>query len=144
MAPELTRRGVLGGMAVGMTSTAGCLQKLLTGCEDQSRYVLILTEVDIEAVRTDPISYQNLASHERRLVNKTLERGRYETCPGVEDDESRALFDFADRVEAHESNGYAYLQYEGRYYQIGLVLSAVYYARTEHNTSETTEPPQNG
>lgn len=139
MAAELTRRGVLSGMAVGVTSTAGCLEKLRTGCEDQSRYILILTEVDIEAVRTDPISYQNLSSGERRLIEKTLDSGRYETCPGVDDDESRALFDFADRVQAHRSNGYAYLQYEERYYQIGLVLSAVYYARTEHDPSETPD-----
>lgn len=145
MASELTRRGALGGMALGMTSMAGCLQTLLTGCEDQSRYILILTELERDAVRTDPIGYQNLSSNERRLVEKTLDNGRYEMCPqDVSDNESRALYDFADRVQDHRSNGYAYLQYEGRYYQIGLVLSAVYYARTEHHPNETSVPTQDG
>ena len=116
---------------------AGCLQQLLTGCEDESKYVLILTEVESDAVRTAPITYRDLSTNERRLVQNTLDSARYEVWPQqVSNEDSRALFEFRDRVESHRSNGYAFLDYEGRYYQIGLVLSAVYYARTEHHPTE--------
>jgi hypothetical protein len=76
MAADLTRRGVLGGMAVTLTAMPGCVR--LSGCEDQSKYILILTAVDRDAVRTEPIAYQDLSTAERRLVEKTLAEGRYE------------------------------------------------------------------
>jgi hypothetical protein len=138
MAAALTRRAVLGGMAVSVTAIPGCVR--LSGCEDQSKYILILTAVDSDVVRTEPIAYQNLSADERRLVEKTLDQGRYETCPWeASDDESRAFYAFGDRVESHRADGYAYLEYEERQYQIGLVLSAVYYALTEHHPTGTPE-----
>lgn len=141
MAMDLTRRAVLAGATASLTSTAGCVEYLLTGCESQSKHVLILTAVDRDVLRTDPIQYENLSENEQRLVQKTLETGRYEICPGQASDEAqRALSKLRSRVEDQSENGYAYLRYVGRFFQIGLVIAAVYYARTKHHPDETATP----
>lgn len=140
MVTNPTRRSVLGTVIVGIATVPGCLDYLPTGCEDGSKYILILTEVEPDAVRIDPIPSENLTTNERRLVEKALDGGRYETCPqDVSESESRAFYDFGDRVQSRSQEGYAYLQFHGRDYQIGLVLSAVYYARTEHEPTEMAD-----
>lgn len=143
MALELTRRAVLAGSVASLGTTAGCLEYLSRGCESQSEYVLLLTAVAEAALRTEPIRYRNLSVNEQRLVRKTLETGRFEMCPGEEPDDLRAAyFDLETRVGAHGEDGYAYLRIGDRYIQIGLVISAVYHARTEHHTEESPAPAE--
>lgn len=140
MVSNPTRRRVLGIVTAGIAAIPGCVEYLRTGCEADSKYILILTEVERGAVRTDPIPYENLTEDERRLIEKALDGGRYETCPHESESESQAFFEFGDRVQSRRQDGYAYLEFQGRYYQIGLVLSAVYYARTEHDQTRTPDP----
>ncbi|MDZ7701097.1 MAG: hypothetical protein U5J98_02965 [Halobacteriales archaeon] len=137
----MRRRTLLTSGLAASLSLAGCVGYRLSGCESQNRYILKLTEVDQAVLRTDPIPYRNLSANEQRLIRKTLDTGRFETCPGEGSDEDRgALFEFQSRVQDHSENGYAYLTYDGRYFQIGLVISAVYYARTKHHPDETPSP----
>ncbi|MDX1746213.1 MAG: hypothetical protein R3324_09775 [Halobacteriales archaeon] len=75
---------------------------------------MILTEVEPDSVRTEPIEYERLSVPEQRLVEKSLDGGRYETCPqDVSESESEAFYAFGDRVRGVSQNGYAYLAYEG-------------------------------
>jgi len=123
------RRTLLTTVLAASLSLSGCVEYLMAGCESQNKYILRLTEVDEEVLRTDPIPYRNLSENEHRLVRKTLDTGRFETCPGEGSDEDR-----------DSENGYAHLRYDGRYYQIGLVIAAVYHARTKHHPDETPTP----
>lgn len=137
----MRRRTLLTSSVAASLSLSGCVEYLLTGCESQSKYILKLTEVDKDVLRTDPIPYRNLSDNEQRLVRKTLDTGRFETCPGEGSDEDRkALFDLQSRVQSHSEDGYAYLTFDDQYFQIGLVISAVYYARTKHHPEETSTP----
>ena len=128
-----TRRNVIGIVTGGLASIPGCVEYFRSGCEKDSEYLLILTAVEPEAVRTEPIDYASLSAPERRLIEEALDGGRYEVCPhALSETESQAFYEFGDRVRESSESGYAFLEYEGRYFQVGLILSAVHYARTEH------------
>lgn len=140
MVPNPTRRSVLGIVTSGIATFSGCVEYLRTGCENDSKYLLILTEVEPNTVRTESIEYGSLTAAEQRLIERALDTDQYETCPqDVSESESEAFYEFGDRVRERSQNGYAYLGYQGRFYQIGLVLSAVHYARTEHKATETSD-----
>lgn len=139
-----TRRDALSVAVLGVLPASGCAGYggyLATGCTDESRYSLVLTRVDTPPEDTDAIRYERLSANERELVEKALDGGRYETCPSEAQSggESAAFERLGERVRAHRSEGgRVYLQYEGRYYQIGLVVAAVIYAPTEHTSSVAT------
>lgn len=140
MVPNPTRRSVLGIVTSGIATFSGCVEYLRAGCEIDSKYLLILTEVGPDTVRTESIEYGSLTAPEQRLIERALDEDHYETCPqDVSESESVAFDDFGDRVRERSQNGYAYLEYQGRYYQIGLVVSAVHYARTEYESTGTSD-----
>lgn len=137
----MRRRRLLTAIPAVSLLLAGCVDYLQTGCESDSRYILILTPVEEDVVRTDPIAYRNLSTSEKSLLQKSLESGRFETCPAPGSEEGRQeWFEFQSRVQEHAENDYAYLKYDDGYFQIGLVISAVYYARTEHHPLSPPSP----
>lgn len=98
-----------------------------TNCNDGEMESMYNSEISVAEIKDklsneyNPIKYTDLPEEEQRILATVLEKGGYATCETS--DAFNAFLDTAVNEHARKQEGddmHAYLEYDGRYYQLYL------------------------